>query len=152
MQGLEPALVDRTLEPLLALDGTDTRAFEINVAGPSALLVAKLHKIAERVGAGDPGRIDDKDALDVLRLLRGSDGAVLAATIAALARDPLAGDATLASLDHLRDLFGTETAAGPRMAVRATTPLEDAAIIAASCVALASDLLTAVEMQRLVGA
>jgi hypothetical protein len=38
------------------------------VAGRGALLVAKTHKIAERVGEGD--RVQDKDALDLLHVLR----------------------------------------------------------------------------------
>ena len=46
----------------------DGRVHMIRVAGPAALLVAKLHKIAER--AEDVDRLQDKDALDVLRLLQ----------------------------------------------------------------------------------
>ena len=38
------------------------------VASLSALLVAKLHKIGERGQSAD--RLEDKDALDVLRVLR----------------------------------------------------------------------------------
>ena len=55
---------------LNALDEDDRREFEVRVAGPSALLVAKLHKLADRSGQGDAKRLKDKDALDVLRLLR----------------------------------------------------------------------------------
>jgi len=50
---------------LPALDADDPRSFELRVAGPAALLVAKLHKIAERSGTA---RQSDKDALDVLRI------------------------------------------------------------------------------------
>jgi hypothetical protein len=45
----------------------DTRSIAVRVAGPAALLVAKVHKISERVGTA---RQKDKAALDVLRLLR----------------------------------------------------------------------------------
>jgi len=45
-----------------------------------ALLIAKLHKIAERVAERDQRRLDDKDALDILRLLQATDTLVLAAT------------------------------------------------------------------------
>ena len=38
------------------------------VAGPAALIVAKVHKIMDREGDGD--RMSDKDAIDVYRLLR----------------------------------------------------------------------------------
>jgi len=51
-----------------ALDPHDRRLVTMWIAGPAALLVAKPHKIAERVSDGD--RVQDKDALDVLRLLR----------------------------------------------------------------------------------
>src|SRR5262245_64306124 len=48
-KGLEAALVDRSLRTLKSLDPEDQREIEIAVAGPAALLVAKLHKITERV-------------------------------------------------------------------------------------------------------
>ncbi len=46
----------------------DSREFEVAVAGPAALLVAKLHKIHDRIDT--PPRSDNKDAHDVYRLLR----------------------------------------------------------------------------------
>lgn len=62
---------------LEALDESDDRAFDVRVAGPSALLVAKLHKLSDR--AHEPGskRLKDKDALDVMRLLRASPSVAL---------------------------------------------------------------------------
>ena len=66
--GLEAALVDHTRVKLSSLEAADTRTFDVSVAGIAALLVAKLHKIAERKDA--PARLQDKDALDILRLLR----------------------------------------------------------------------------------
>ena len=48
-RGLEAAVVDNTIERVQALDPADHRIFEARVAGPAALLVAKTHKIAERV-------------------------------------------------------------------------------------------------------
>ena len=50
---------------------TEVRSAIINVAGPAALLVAKLHKIGERVGS--PDRLNDKDAHDAYRLLVATD-------------------------------------------------------------------------------
>ena len=67
-RGLKAALVDRDIRTIRSLEATDPRTATIWVAGPAALLVAKIHKIAERVGVQD--RVRDKDALDVLRLLR----------------------------------------------------------------------------------
>jgi hypothetical protein len=65
---LEAVLVDNQPTEIAALDDTDPRRIELRVAGPAGLLVAKLHKIADRQGA--PRRQDDKDALDVYRLLQ----------------------------------------------------------------------------------
>jgi len=47
------------------LDADDQRLVTMWVAGRGALLAAKTHKIADRVGQGD--RVQDKDALDLLR-------------------------------------------------------------------------------------
>lgn len=44
-----------------------SRVVRAKVAGPAALLVAKVFKIHERRGSA---RANDKDALDVLRILR----------------------------------------------------------------------------------
>ncbi len=57
-KGLEGALIDRDLHTIASFDPTDVRTATIHIAGPSALLVAKLHKISERVSAQD--RLMDK--------------------------------------------------------------------------------------------
>ena len=67
-RGLEATLVDQQQRTIESLEDKDDRTFEVAVAGPAALLGAKLHKIAERVDT--PGRREDKDALDILRLLQ----------------------------------------------------------------------------------
>ena len=59
-----------------ALDPSDSRSVTMHVAGPGALVVAKVHKIAERSSASD--RMSDKDALDMLRLLQATDTDYLA--------------------------------------------------------------------------
>jgi hypothetical protein len=46
--GLEGAVVDHMRVRITALDPTDERDFDVNVAGVAALLVAKLHKVEER--------------------------------------------------------------------------------------------------------
>lgn len=142
-RGLEAALVDSELVVIRALDEGDERSFKIASAGPAALLVAKLIKIAERSNA--PTRLVDKDALDVLRLLRATKTADLAARLHRLRRTELSREVTDEALRLLPRLFGTPEAEGSQMAVRATSPLEDPAVIAASCVTLASDLLDAVQ-------
>ena len=70
--GLELALFDNDLMDVVALDA-DPRSYAVRVAGVAALLISKVHKVAERL---DDARRSDyiaKDALDILRLLRGSD-------------------------------------------------------------------------------
>jgi hypothetical protein len=61
----------------------------INVAGPAALLVAKLHKLGER--RDDPGRLLDKDAHDICALLVAASTDVLADRLDMLRSDELAG-------------------------------------------------------------
>lgn len=66
--GLEAALVDYGFLRVAALDPADPRSCRINVAGPAALLVAKLTKLGDRFRATADGRRDRvvaKDALDV---------------------------------------------------------------------------------------
>lgn len=144
-RGLEAALVDNTPMEIRALEGRDDRRFELAVAGPAALLVAKLHKLAERQGAVD--RLQDKDALDVLRLLRETETEALATTMRELLANERSAQVTHESIDHLLALFGADGAAGSQMAARAAQPLEDPATIAGSVTALAADLLHAVEYE-----
>jgi len=70
VQGLEAAMVDAETMKITSLERSDNRSFEMRIAGPAALLVAKVHKINDRQGTG---RGSDKDALDALRLLRGTE-------------------------------------------------------------------------------
>ena len=87
------------------------------VAGPAALLVAKVHKIAERTGTGD--RVSDKDALDVLRLLQAIDMATFAAGVAQLANHELSATVTAEAVSQLALLFGSPDSVGATMAARA---------------------------------
>ncbi len=139
--GLEAAVVDYTLVRVGALDPADTRMFDVRVAGVAALLVAKLHKIDERKDT--PDRLQDKDGLDVLRLLRFAETAHLAGTLVALAEHAIARDVTRQARGFLQEHFSHREGIGAQMAVRASIGLEDSAAIAISCEALARRLLTA---------
>lgn len=140
-KGLERVLVDRARTTISALDPADSRVVSMWVAGAAALLVAKIHKIAERVDAAD--RVRDKDALDVLRLLRSVDTELLAARLRSLRASEIAGAVTIAAIGWLPKLFGQPDAVAVQMAVRAAGDAEDPATIAASTVALVGDLLAA---------
>lgn len=80
--GLGAAVVDHAPMTITSLDPNDTRSAEIEVAGPAALLVAKLHKLGERQDT--PDRLLDKDAHDIYRLLLAADTATLGAAFARL--------------------------------------------------------------------
>jgi hypothetical protein len=140
-KGLEAAMIDNSVVTLTALDPADTRTIEVAVAGLGALLVAKIHKLAER--ELELGRWSPKDGLDVLRILQSADLRVLGAILAGLERHTLAGPITTEARPYLRRLFGTRDAHGVAMAVRAAVGLEDAATIAGACAALANELLSA---------
>jgi hypothetical protein len=137
-KGLEGALVDRDRHTIASLDPSDDREMTMWVAGPGALLVAKVHKIAERVDHKD--RVRDKDALDVLRLLRAVETDDLATRLRTLLGDDIAGPVTTEAIELVPGLFGNETSEGVAMAVRAAGAAEDPITIAASLVALVDDL------------
>ncbi len=145
-RGLEGALVDRAGMEIAPLDPGDERCVAMQVAGPAALLVAKVHKIAERTGTGD--RFSDKDALDVLRLLQATDTATLAAALVQLANHKLSATVTTEAVSQLKPLFGSPEAPGVSMAIRAARPNAEAEVISASFTVLVSDLLTASTVRR----
>ena len=139
-RGLEGALFDADVMRVGAFDDSDVRGFDINVAGPAALLVSKLHKIADRA---DSPRAKDKDAYDVLRLLRGTTAAEMAARVHRLRDEPLSRAVTVEALGLLGSLFGRAEGVGSQMAVRAARGLADPQETAASCAALADEILQA---------
>ncbi len=139
--GLEGALVDRDRVTLGALTEEDQRSFDIKVAGPAALLVSKLIKIDDRC---DTPRQNDKDALDVVRLLRGVATSDLAERMLHVANDERSSEVACRSIDLLRSLFCRRSAAGIQMAIRSTFGLMDPDELAVSCELLASSLLQAI--------
>lgn len=114
--GLEAAIVDRSPMTITALDDSE-RSVEVNVAGPAALLVAKAHKIHDRLG--NPGRLTNKDAGDVYRLMVGAPQREVISTFQALINDPLVGDVTANGLKFLREQFGGPAAPGVALAIEA---------------------------------
>lgn len=114
------------------------------MAGPTALLVAKLHKIADRAEEGRRGRIDDKDALDLFRILQAIPTDVLASALNRLLAAPVASEVTAEALGILRKFFGTPRSIGCVMIASATEGLEDPETITLSCSILANALLKGV--------
>jgi hypothetical protein len=142
VKGLDGAIVDADVMRLAALDATDERAFDVRVAGPAALLVAKVHKISERHGTD---RQSDKDALDIFRLLRGIETDDLATRYRKLLSDARSADAAKAGRTLFEVQFATRAGIGVEMAIRSAGPLANPDEIAASCAVLAGDLLAALE-------
>ena len=140
-RGLEAALIDKSVVTIRALEPADSRAFDVAVAGPAALLISKAHKIAERVAEREQRRLEDKDALDILRLLQATETAALATTVTMLLQVEVSRDVTREAIAILNKHFTDARAAGPQMAVRAAGALMPADVIAASCAALATDLV-----------
>ena len=112
VHGLEGALVSRRLRAIGSLGAEDGPAFEINVAGPAALLVAKIHKLAERIDANDVTRLNNKDAFDIFRLVRAVDVDELASEVAVLLANPISAPVTVTAITRFRELFETPLAPG----------------------------------------
>jgi hypothetical protein len=108
---------------IISLDPShDNRRIEVNVAGVVALLIAKAHKIADRLadaGRGRTDRLTDKDAGDVVRLMTTSRARVSRETLRKLLADPTVNGTAHAGATLLRTQFGTRAGAGVEMAVRA---------------------------------
>lgn len=129
--GLEGALVDHSQVEVAALEAGDSRRIVVNVAGHTALLVAKVHKIGDR--ADRPDRLTDKDAGDVLRILMSTTPEHVAQRLADLLDDDRSSEATRGGMGLLDLLFGTPRSLGTQMAVRALAGVLDPSTVEAIC-------------------
>ncbi len=139
VQGLEGALVENEVVRIGSLRENDERRFHIQVAGPSALLIAKLHKLWERRNA--PSRLENKDAADVFRVLQAIQRERLVAGFRRLREDSISQATAVLALDFLEGLFTRSDALGINLLRAAVTGLDDPDVAAASCLELANDLL-----------
>ena len=124
-----------------SLNDHDQRSFDIHVAGPGALLVAKVNKLADRSEVPDNPRLQTKDAFDIYHLLRCVDTMELAREIERLPDDELSQDVTEDALQKFAELFGTVTAAGTNMVVDHARSLMDLDFLAQSAILLGQDLM-----------
>lgn len=138
--GLEAALIDHSSMTIGALDPQDTRTVDVEVAGAAALLVAKAHKLHDRIQRGRVDRVIDKDAADVVRLMQSTRPAEIARTMRALVADPAAGDVSAAALAFLDELFGRRGRPGVTMAARALRLAVEPAAIETLCTAYTAEL------------
>ena len=142
-RGLEASLIDNSKMIVGAAHSDDVRAFTVPVAGPAALLVAKLHKIHDRIG--NPSRLDNKDAHDIYRILRAVETEALAVSLERLLAVELSAQVTGEALEYLCELFarGSE-ARGSAMAGAAEAFVGDPAGVSISVALLAQDLIDTV--------
>lgn len=141
--GLEGSIVDNRIREIRSLEAGDDRVFAVRVAGPTALLVAKLHKIGERNDQGGR-RLRDKDAHDIYRLLVAVSTGDLAGKMSQLRQEELSATVTEQALRYLEELFARGAGSvGSTMAGRAEESVGEPEIVAASVAALAADLLEA---------
>jgi hypothetical protein len=138
--GLEAALIDHSPMEITSLDALDTRSITAHVAGPAALLVAKAHKIHERVEGDRPHRVKNKDASDVVRLMQTTGPFRLAPVFEKLLADPVAGTPTRDGLDYLRQLFGRRGRRGVTMASNALRIAMDPDTVEVICTSFISEL------------
>ena len=137
VRGLEGVVVDFDTLPIYALEAEDSRIIHAKIAGPAALLVAKVHKIADRQGTG---RSRDKDALDIFRLFRAVSTEELAVRMALLLADGRSRTTTQHGISLVREQFHAR-GEGTRMTVRAVEGLMPEAEVRASLGYLVGDLL-----------
>jgi len=138
--GLEAALVDHGPLIVSALDPVDSRQITVEVAGVAALLVAKTHKIHDRLINGKAERISDKDASDVYRIMQTAAPKDVAATLVVLQANSVSSEATQQGLAYLRDLFGRRSGQGVAMAQRALRLAIDSDEVAALCEAFVREV------------
>jgi hypothetical protein len=138
--GLEAVLVDNQLMQITALDPEDDRRTEARVAGLPALLIAKSYKIHDRIEAGIEDRTYDKDASDIVRIMQSVSAGPMAASLAVLRNDSVAGTSTELGMARFENLFGRRGGEGIAMAVRALRLAMPEERVRAICLAYANQL------------
>ena len=143
-RGIEGCVIDNQVKQISSLNPQDTRSYEIAVAGPSALLVAKSIKIQERLN--EKRRIENKDAYDVYRLLSVVPTEIFQKGFTLLRKNKLSSEVTLESLEVLKGLFASgPSATGSMMAGATEIGIGNPETVSQSVAILAQDLLNALQ-------
>ena len=139
VDGLEGVLVDVAQHDIASLEpAEDPRIVRAKVAGPGALLVAKMFKIRDRRSSV---RANDKDALDVLRILQSIATQDLARRLTSILDHGRSATTGARAVEIFAELFGNRGAEGAIMAARAAQPVMDADQVRLTCEVLAGELL-----------
>jgi hypothetical protein len=136
--GLAGAVVDNSSVELAALEPTDRRLVSVNVAGYGAMLVAKLHKLGDRLAT--PDRLDAKDAGDVYRLFDAVSAEDMAVTFRTLLDDARSAATTTKALAYLDELFRATSSPGVALAVDALQTILPAPTVSAVLTAFSNEL------------
>jgi hypothetical protein len=137
--GVEGALVDHDPIEIASLETSDSRRMIVNVAGPAALLVAKVHKLGERLAT--PHRLIDKDAGDVFRLLEATPLREMIRLMQTLLADDRSAAAATVAIGYVRQLFATPRSPGVQLAVQALAIAADQATVTITMTGYTQDLL-----------
>jgi hypothetical protein len=136
--GLAGVVVDNGPLELAALEAGDRRSINVNVAGYGALLVAKLHKLGDRLAT--PQRLLAKDAGDIYRLFDALAPDEMADILRALLEDERSAATTEKALTYAGELFGAAASVGVRLTVDALQALVPARTVTAAMTAYAGEL------------
>jgi hypothetical protein len=140
-KGIEGCLIDKSLHKISSLDKSDEREFEIYVAGPAALLIAKTVKVVERLEGG--GKVENKDSHDIYRLLAAVPLVELVTGIRKLCENDLSEGITRKALEQFSMAFASSSEApGSKSAGEAERGIGDPEGVAISSSILAQELLT----------
>ncbi|MCX7520720.1 hypothetical protein OSC27_00340 [Microbacterium sp. STN6] len=141
--GLELALLDSAPKAITALDPADARTVTLRVAGPAALAVAKLTKLAERLAGLRRERVLSKDAGDLLRLLRYCDAQAIGHRLHELSGGTTGSHVIEPATGFLRDDLSSRNPELIRLAVDDLDGIEPAAQVETAFRVLAARMLAA---------
>lgn len=143
VRGIEGVLADHAPMLVSALDVDDDREYTINIAGPSALLVAKLHKVAERLA--ERKRTRPRDSHDVFRLMRAFETDTFVDGFSRMAASEVSFEVADQALEYLARLFMRSDLPGSQQVLEAVAGLvEDPELITQQTAVLASRILRAI--------
>jgi hypothetical protein len=138
--------VDVSVEKVAALEAGDLRSVEARIAGPGAMMVAKLVKLGERADQ-PPNRLVPKDALDIHRLLIGRSTEELVGRMVILLESDISRQVTSRAIEVLNRHFAGADDLGPSLVARAIGIPGPARAERLRCVALADALLSKLPIQ-----